>query len=313
MANRRERTIMVGAFVAGTVVILAIGLLWLAGSRFLRSVDRYNVVFKGSVSGLLPGAAVELNGVQVGKVTSVNLTTDSPPRVRVDLEVHPRTPIFKDSVARLSGNLVTGIQFIELTGGSRQSGRLDEDEAIRSNESSFADIRRQATEVSRQTYELVNGLNEDTLNKRNREALGQSIQDLAATSKNLRLVSTDLAEAQRLEKINTLFTNLSEASVKLNSAAQRANVALDVLAKHGGETIANLNEVLTRLGQAVGTAQTLLASSNGLLNRNTEDIDRTLVEVSRVSRHLDATLQTIQSDPSVLIWGAKVSHREVNQ
>src|SRR5438093_8126686 len=119
---KRRRTAVVGAFVVGVGVLLLIALLWLAGSRFLRPVDRYKVVFKGSVSGLLEGAAVELQGVTVGKVEDIHLTTDSPPRVQVDIEVKPGTPVKRDTVARLSGSLVTGIGFIQLSGGSQQAG-----------------------------------------------------------------------------------------------------------------------------------------------------------------------------------------------
>src|SRR5437588_4623587 len=97
-AARRQRTLIVGAFVAGVGVLLVIVLFWVAGSRFLRPVDRYKIVFIKSVSGLLPGAAVELNGVTVGKVIDIHLTQDSPPRVEVEIEVRPGTPVRKDSV-----------------------------------------------------------------------------------------------------------------------------------------------------------------------------------------------------------------------
>ncbi|HYB89853.1 MAG TPA: MlaD family protein [Candidatus Binataceae bacterium] len=310
---RRERTVVVGAFVTGTAVVLLIGILWLAGSRFLRPVDRYRIVFTRSVSGLLPGASVELNGVEVGKVIAVNLTRDSPPRVEVNLEVKPGTPVYRDTVARLEGNLVTGIQFIELTGGSRQSGELGEEQAITAVESSFEDFRRQALEVSNQTYQLVSGLNEDTLNKQNRAALSDVIQNLDATTRNLRTITADLAEAHRLESINTTLANLSEAAGRLNRAADHAAVATEVFSKRSGETMNNLNTVLVRAGSAMDSAQTLLETTNGLMSRNYQDIDRTLLEIGHASRHLDETLQTIQADPSVVIWGSKVSTREVNQ
>jgi len=310
---RRERTVVVGAFVAGTAVVLFIGILWLAGSRFLRPVARYHVIFVRSVSGLLPGASVELNGVEVGKVVAVDLTHDSPPRVEVNLEVKPGTPVYKDTVARLAGNLVTGIQFIELTGGSRESGELGEDQAISSVESSFEDLRRQALDVGNQTYQLVSGLNRDTLNKQNRAALGEVIQNLDATTRNLRAITADLAQAQRLESINTTLSNLSEASGRLNRAADHASVALEAFSKRSGETMQNLNTALVHADRTIDSAQTLIESANGLVNRDSQEIDRTLLEMGHASRHLNETLQTIQADPSVLIWGSKVSNREVNQ
>ncbi|HXW84883.1 MAG TPA: MlaD family protein [Candidatus Binataceae bacterium] len=304
MATRRERTVVVGAFVAGTAVVLAIGILWLAGSRFLRPVAHYQTIFKGSVSGLLPGAAVELNGVDVGRVADVNLTDDSPPKVRVDLEVKPNTPIYKDTVAQLAGNFVTGIQFIQLTGGSRQSGELAEDEPIPSSEGSlFADVRKEALEVSQETYQLVRGLNEQALNAQNRVALGQTIQDLAATSKNLRALSENFSDPKRMKSLNSTLANLDRTSANLSSAS-------DVFARRSGETFDRMNQVLAKLSTTADTAQVLFTSTNGLLSRNYQDIDRTVSQVSRVTRHLDEVVQSIQADPSVLIWGRKLSSRE---
>ena len=69
----------VGIFVTVSFFILAAAILWLAGSRFLRPVDSYQILFDQSVSGLLPGAAVEYQGVTVGKVEGVQLTRDVPP------------------------------------------------------------------------------------------------------------------------------------------------------------------------------------------------------------------------------------------
>ena len=303
MAIRRERTVVVGAFVVGTGVILLIGVLWLAGSRFLRPVDRYHVIFNGSVSGLSPGAAVELNGVQVGKVTTVNLTDDSPPRVDVDIEVKPNTPIYQDSVAQLTGNFVTGIQFIELTGGRSESGKLGEDQAIQSQEGAFADVRRQAVELSKETYELVRGLNEDTLNQQNRAAFSQTIQDLAATSRNLRSLSDDLAEPHRLQQLNVTLANMNEVSANLKQAS-------GAIAQRSGETIDRVNEVLVKLSRVADSAQTMLTSTNGVLNRNYQDVDRTLMQVNSASHHLDDALQMITADPSILVWGRRNSTRE---
>ena len=70
----------VGIFVTVSFLFLVVAILWLAGSRFFQPADNYQIVFDQSVSGLLPGAAVEYLGVTVGKVEYIRLTGDSPPR-----------------------------------------------------------------------------------------------------------------------------------------------------------------------------------------------------------------------------------------
>src|SRR5437870_12717983 len=107
----------VGVFVTVSFFILAAAILWLAGSRFLQKVVRYQIIFDKSVSGLLPGAAVEYQGVTVGKVDEIHLTSDTPPRAAVRIALQPDTPVRQDTTALLVGSLLTGIRIIELEVG----------------------------------------------------------------------------------------------------------------------------------------------------------------------------------------------------
>ncbi len=313
MMVRHDRTFIVGAFVAGTAVILAILLLWLAGSRFLRPVDRYRVLFKGSVSGLLPGAAVELNGVAVGKVSAIHLTRESPPRVEVDLEVEPGTPVMQDSVATLSGSLVTGIRFIQVSGGTGKAGPLGQDEAIAADEGSFDDIRRQASELTQQTRSILSTLDQDILNRQNRAALGQMIQDFGAAAHNLRVLTDDLSASARVQTINSTLENLNRASERLSHAADRAGATIETFSSHREELYGELSSALKQLNTTLAGAQRAFTSTDGLITRNSADLEQTLRQLNHTSRHLDEAIDTIQADPSVLLWGSKVPERELRQ
>src|SRR5215510_9478586 len=91
----------VGIFVTVSFFLLAGAILWLAGSRFLQPVDSYHIIFTRSVSGLLPGAAVEYQGVTVGKVDKIRLTDETPPRAAVTVALQPGTPVRQDTTAIL--------------------------------------------------------------------------------------------------------------------------------------------------------------------------------------------------------------------
>ena len=95
----------VGLFVTISFFLFAGTILWLAGSRFFQPVDLYAIYFTKSVSGLLPGAAVEYQGVTVGKVEALRLTDDSPPLAEVRIALQPGTPVRQDTIAHLIGSL----------------------------------------------------------------------------------------------------------------------------------------------------------------------------------------------------------------
>jgi phospholipid/cholesterol/gamma-HCH transport system substrate-binding protein len=313
MTVKRERTVIVGAFVAGTIVILTIGLLWLAGSRFFRRVDQYHVIFAGSVSGLDVGAPVQVNGVQVGRVTDIDLTHDVPPQVNVTIGVRPGTPIRTDSKAKLAGNIVTGIRYVEVAGGTLSAPPLDEDGSLNGTQASLADLQAQASDVAQKTYDLIASLKHDTLNHDNRIALGNMIQNLAAISKNMRAVTDRLAMPDHLNDLDTIIKNLSTASGRINDAAARADRVMAGLETGSGRTIQNFNHTLDKMNVTLDTAQTFVSSANSLLDRNTYHIDHALLQIDRISDHLNETIETIQANPSVLVWGSRISDRELEK
>src|SRR5262249_22720440 len=149
---------------------LTAAILWLTGSQFFRSVDNYQIVFSQSVSGLLPGAAVEYLGVTVGKVETVRLTAETPPRPAVVVALQPGTPVRKDTTAHLIGSLVTGIRFIELTGGSANAAPLESGETIAVTSGEFEQFRDQASEIADRLLSTITHIEQDLLNEENRAA-----------------------------------------------------------------------------------------------------------------------------------------------
>lgn len=308
--QKRQRSYVVGVYVAGCAVVLIIVLLWLAGSRFLRPMDRYEVVFNGSVSGLLPGASVELNGVAVGKVTAIHLTDDSPPRVIADLEVTPHTPVRRDSIASLGGNIVTGIRFVQLSGGTAQAGPLPQDAAIKVDESSFEDIRVQATQVTEQTRDLLLTLNHNVFSKNNKAALTELIQNLASTSRNLKTITDDFANKERLASINLSLDNLEQASAKMKAAATSADELASAINAHREQVTQEVDEALARLNRLLASGEHLAMTADDLVQRNSATIHRAVRQIDHATRHLDETIETIQADPSELIFGNRQGERE---
>lgn len=113
----------------GLLVVFALGLLALGifligeqGNLFVRK-NRY-VVFFPTVGGLNPGNPVQLDGVDVGTVSSVVLPTDPASRqIQVSLDLNRRygERIREDSAARIKTLGLLGDKFVELTTGSPEA------------------------------------------------------------------------------------------------------------------------------------------------------------------------------------------------
>ena len=117
------------ALVGGFVLVLATALvgvvLWLAsGGAYQTQFDRYDASVEESVSGLNPKAPVKYNGVDVGQVERIWLDPENPQRVKLRFQIEQGTPVKVDTVATLKTQGLTGIAYVELSGGTPGSPAL---------------------------------------------------------------------------------------------------------------------------------------------------------------------------------------------
>lgn len=121
----RASYVLVGAFVLALVAGTAAFVVWLAKVEIDRAFASYDIYFEGSVSGLREGGVVQYHGVPVGTVTSIEIDPENVERVRVAIEVGAETPIRADVVATLQIQGITGLSFVQLSGGSNEAGPLE--------------------------------------------------------------------------------------------------------------------------------------------------------------------------------------------
>lgn len=112
-----------GLFIIGFTVVAALFAVWLTSTG--RSDDvLYRIHFSESVSGLAVGDPVKFHGVDVGTVKTLAIDAADPRRVEVDVALHKDTPVKSDTKATLKLKGITGVVFVELTGGAPEAKPL---------------------------------------------------------------------------------------------------------------------------------------------------------------------------------------------
>lgn len=108
-------------------VFLIAGLLCLSylairlGDLGLFDEDTYEVKAKFiSISGLKEGAFVEIAGVRVGKVTSIDLDIEYY-EAEVSLAIHAGVPIQEDAIASIRTQGIIGDKFVKITPGGAEA------------------------------------------------------------------------------------------------------------------------------------------------------------------------------------------------
>src|SRR5277367_1192054 len=120
----RANYVLIGAFTLAAVVGAFLFIMWIAGYGSSGSHRTFQVVFKGSVAGLLTGANVNFNGIKVGEVTHLTFSRSDPHQVVADIDVTADAPIDRNTKARLETAGITGAAAVALLGGSTPGAPL---------------------------------------------------------------------------------------------------------------------------------------------------------------------------------------------
>ena len=287
---------LVGAFVLVLAAALVAGLLWIAsggGSR--REVDLYLAVEEESVAGLSVNAPVKYNGVDVGTVRSIRLDPHNPDRVRLVFAIHRGTPIRQDTLAVLKTQGLTGIAYVELSGGTPgapllRAGAAGELPAIRTKPSLSARLENMMTAVLVKLDATTTRI-DALLSPANQQAVSSTLADVAALAHGLAArqgtIDAGLASAARTfehgERLSArLDAQLGPVIERIGSAADsidrmgreagRASLQAGAAASAAGDDLRRFSaQALPSLQGLLGDLQTLSASLRRLAEQAEHD------------------------------------------
>ncbi|EEE35611.1 mammalian cell entry related domain protein [Rhodobacteraceae bacterium KLH11] len=255
----RANYILIGAFTLAGILGAFGFFLWLAKFEVTRQYAYYDVLFD-NVSGLSAAGGVNYNGLPVGQVISLNLDEDDPSKVRVRLEVDADIPVTKQTIAQLQSLGVTGVAYVELSGGSPTAERLAQNSVIPSKRSSIQSLLEGAPEVLEQAVTLLENLN-SVVDDNNRKAVSDILNNLAGASGKL---DKTLADFQ------SLSSDLGGAAKDIGAFTKR----LDTLADTAETTLTTGTDTLKSVKQASEAAKTALETANGTLQTAEETLQQ---------------------------------------
>ena len=276
---------LVGGFVLVLGAVLVAGVLWLAaGLGGRQAMDPYQAVIKESVAGLNVDAPVKYLGVDVGKVSRIEIDPQNSQQVRLHFLIEHGTPIKRDSAAVLKTQGLTGIAYIELSGGSAESpplraGADGTAPTIPFKLSLGARLENVLTTVLADVSRMSDNLNA-VFDPDNRAALKSTLADVASLAHALTAqraaMSAGLADAARtarltarageqlgptLERIAASAQAVEDMAATAGSASARAGRAADAATRSvqqlGGETLPEVERLMAELRQLAASLRRL--------------------------------------------------------
>lgn len=291
--------VLIGAFTLAAAAFLLLFGLWAAKYSSDRDWQEYQVVFTEPVTGLTEGSSVQYNGIAIGTVERLDLDQEDPRRVVARLKVKASTPVKVDTRAKLSITGLTGVPFIQLTGGSPEAEWLAQ--------ASREDVPTIATEASalQNIADTANRLvarMDQVLSEENVERISNTLENIEAM--------TGSVAAQR-EDLRLLIVNARKSSELLQRTLGSTNQAVEDIDRELVDKlpglVAKLDSTLTRLDAAAGGADAILNENRTAIrsfaNDGLSQLGPTLAELRGLVRDLRRISERMQGNPAGYLLG----------
>ena len=296
---------VVGIFVLVLGAALIGGVLWLSsGKYYAQSYATYRTYMSESVAGLNLNAPVKYRGVDVGLVRSIALNPANMEEVQLTLAISRGTPVKEDTVAVLQTQGLTGIAYVELTAGRRESPPLtarpgQEYPVIKSGPSLLTRLDTAVTVLMANLTRATENFN-TLLDESNRREIVSTLRDLATVSHTLAArsaaIDTGLANASRTMENAAKFTDdLPRLVQRIERSADRLDSMADAVARAGGDASQTLDSTRADLQQF---------TSEGL-----PEVRELVAELRELTSTLRRVGGDVERNPSTLVWGRQAGKR----
>lgn len=226
----RAGYMIVGLFVLFTIAGILSFFLWLAKSDINNQRNFYNIYFKGSVTGLSPGASVSYLGVPVGNVKKIELDPTNLQQVKITVSIKDSIPVKEDAYASLELQGLTGYKLVQITGGSADSPLLkkkpgEKYPVIPSRYSGVEEIMTTLPRMVNKFTNLIDRINA-TFTEENREHFARILKNTDELSKQL---------AESSIPLKSLIQNLDKLSISADGTLGKINTAADHFSSYFGD------------------------------------------------------------------------------
>ena len=310
--NRRVNYIILAIF----TIILTAGLVyfiyWLGKFKENeKPKNYYKAIFHESVSGLNIASPVKYMGVSIGSVKKISINPNEPNSVIVTFTVDKSVPLRKDSYAVLELEGITGLKYIEIEGGSKDSPILTtakkDPATIKTIPSFNAKLFEALSSTTDKLNQLLDNLNTILDPKKashlqnmlihlekisayldeNKHMLKDTIQNFNALQNNLNKTITALRE-----DIHNLTAHTIKTEKEFTQNFTQLNSTLSQFSKNANELIVELNKK-TKEGQF---------DLKDALLQSFKPIDDTSKETKKAIIKLENLLNELQNSPSDILF-----------
>lgn len=305
--ENRSNYVIVGSVGLAMIVGIFAMVLWLARVQG-GDAQRFDILFKQSISGLAVGSPVQFNGVTVGKISDIQLLPARPEFVRVRISIKEDVPVLKGTTAGVEGVGFTGVSQIQLQGAIQGASPIDAPgpygvPLIPPRTGGLNDLLATAPQVLSNVSRLTERLN-DVLKDENRAALSGILKNADVATATLAKSGPDLAAA--LVEARTTMTAATATLQRIEALAASGQTLVDSdlkpMAADLRRTAASAESTLSRVDAMVASAQ---PGVEVLTTQTLPETTQLIRELRETTARLGAIAAKLDEDPAGALVGGR--------
>lgn len=295
MLLRYSREVKTALLAITAIVILIFGYSFLKGENLLDNNRTFYAVYD-DVEGLSPSSEVTINGLKVGKITSIDFLNRKGDLL-VTFTVKNDFPFSKNSLAEIyGGNIIGGKSLAIIPKYDAEVGMAKSGDTLEgSKEEGIMELvndrltplqsKLEGTIVSADS--MLTAISE-ILDDSTRNNIRGTFKNLDATVNSFKITANELQGIVQgnSEKLDRTFTNLDEMSTNFNRFSDTlSNMDINKITNDLEKVIADFESVSEKLNNGEGTAAKLI--NDGAVYDN----------LDRATRQLEELLQDFKLNP----------------
>ena len=300
------REIKVAVLVILSIVLFYWGFTFLKGRNLFDNSNKLYAVYD-NVAGLVVSAPVTINGLNIGKVNTIEMLPDG--KMKVELIItNEQIQIAKSSIAQIMDSGLIGGREIAILNNFSDKNYTESGDTLKTSDklgltaelaNQIGPVKDKVEVLLENANKLISNLNA-TLDATTQQKLKYAIASLEVTMTEFSQTSKSINGilAENKSKLNTTLTNFEKTSSNLNSMSSSLEKAdLGATVKKLEATLTSVNGMMTNLEQGKGSMGKLL-SDDAMYNN-----------LTKTSKELELLLQDLRLNPTryvnVSVFGKK--------
>ena len=298
---------IVGFFVLLFTAALLVFVFWLGKFGGTKEYNTYKVEITDSISGLSKDSVVKLRGVNIGRVSKIEIDPNNIKITDVYLDIKSSIRIKEDMKAYTQMMGITGLLFIEIDGGTNEASFLNPTETtipiIKTGKSWVDKTRKDFGNISSNFVSLISRA-DDVLSKENIKQFSSLIKNFNTMSEKFTLIE---------DRVLISMDEIDKSVIQFKTSMKKIDGDFSHASKSFSNMQNELKEMKGSITPALNNLNKVIKKFSFTLDRgdyNIKDIlEPVLIDIGKMTIQIDQLATEISRSPNDLIFKGKKNRR----